>query len=109
MSTQDFLLLYGTVLVTMLVCRCVPMFVLKGRDLSPKVKEAIGLIPAAAFAALVANDLFQPSVLATDVVAGMIPFVAAIPVIVVAKKTDSLIWSALVGMAAYAVLMFFCR
>lgn len=103
-TTKEFLILYGCVLLPMLACRCIPLFVLKGRELSTRVTEAISLIPPAAFAALVANDLFQPAVIRDNPVEGAIPFVAAIPVLVVARKTGSLIWSALVGLAAYALL-----
>ena len=99
MSWEDFLIFYGCVLAVILACRCVPLFVLKGRELSPRVSEALGLIPPAAFAALVANDLFDPA-------AGLSwqPLVAAALVVVVARRTGSLIWCALTGMAAYAAL-----
>ena len=43
-------------------------------------------------------------ILLRDPKAGVLPFVAALPVIFVAKKTGSLIWSAVVGMLAYAAL-----
>lgn len=105
MPANEFVILYVSVLVTMLLSRCVPLFVLKGRTLSPRLTEALGLIPPAAFAALVANDLFQPDALMQRPLEGALPFVAAIPVLVVAKKTRSLIWSALVGMVAYALLL----
>lgn len=99
MSWEDFLIFYVCVLAVILACRCVPLFVLKGRELSPRVSEALGLIPPAAFAALVANDLFDPA-------AGLAwqPLVAAALVVVVARRTGSLIWCALTGMAAYAAL-----
>ena len=106
MQTSEFLVLYACVLATMLACRCIPLFVLKGRALSPRLKEALGLIPPAAFAALVANDLFSPQAIAGDPVRGFLPFAAAVPVVVVARKTESLIWSAMVGLAAYAALLF---
>lgn len=106
MSTHEFLVLYACVLVTMLISRCVPLFVLKGRDLPPRVSQALGLIPPAAFAALVANDLFLPTTLAQDPIAGIMPFVAAAPVVLVSKRTGSLIWSATTGMVAYAVLIY---
>ena len=105
MSANEFLILYVCVLCTMLACRCIPLFVLKGRELSPRVKEAIGLIPSAAFAALVTNDLFRPDAFETGILEGLVPFVAAVPVLIVARKTGSLIWSALVGMCAYALLL----
>ncbi len=99
MSQGEFLVFYLCVLVVILACRCVPLLALKGRALSPRVSDALSLIPPAAFAALVANDLFDP-------VAGIsVPDVAAALVVaLVARRTGSLIWCALVGMAAYAAL-----
>ena len=41
------------------VFRIAPAFALRGRTLSPRVTEALGYIPPAAFAALVANDLIS--------------------------------------------------
>ena len=99
MSQGEFLVFYLCVLVVILACRCVPLLALKGRALSPRVSDALSLIPPAAFAALVANDLFDP-------VAGIsVPGVAAALVVaLVARRTGSLVWCALVGMAAYAAL-----
>lgn len=99
MSERDFLVFYACVLAAILACRCVPLLALKGRELSPRVSEALGLIPPAAFAALVANDLFDPA-------AGLswTALLAAALVVVVARRTGSLIWCALVGMAGYALL-----
>ena len=99
MSQSDFLVFYLSVLAVILFCRCVPLFALKGRELSPRVSEALGLIPVAAFAALVANDLFDPASgvsLSALLTAGL--------VVVVARRTGSLIWCALTGMVAYALL-----
>ena len=99
MSSTDFLVFYACVLAVILACRCVPLLTLGGRELSPRVSEALGLIPPAAFAALVANDLFDPA-------AGLswTALLAAALVVVVARRTGSLIWCALVGMAGYALL-----
>ena len=99
MSTQDFLVFYLSVLAVILVCRCAPLFALKGRALSPRVTEALGLIPVAAFAALVANDLFDPA--SGLSVPGLL---ASVVVVAVARRTGSLIWCALGGMGAYALL-----
>jgi branched-subunit amino acid transport protein len=104
MTLSDFAILYVSVLATMLACRCIPLFVLKGRELSPRLTQALGLIPAAAFAALVANDIVSPSAFATNPAQAMVPFAAAAVVVVVARKTGSLIWCAIVGMVAYALL-----
>lgn len=99
MSGASFWVFYAFALGSMLTFRCVPLFVLKGRELPPRVVEALGLIPPAAFAALVANDLFSPVAELS-----VVPFLSAAAVVVVARKTGSLIWCALVGMGAYAVL-----
>ena len=101
MTTNEFFLIYGLVLVTMLCCRVIPLFVLKGRELSPRAREAIGLIPPAAFAALV-----DPSTLFEDPVKGLLPIAASVPVLIVARLTKSLIASAIVGMLVYAVLLY---
>ena len=101
MTQSGFLVFYVCVLAVILACRCIPLFALKGRELSPRVSEALGLIPPAAFAALVANDLFDPA-------AGVsVPsLLAAALVVVVARRTGSLIWCAVTGMAAYAALAY---
>ena len=101
MSTSDFLVFYACVLLVMLAFRCVPLLALKGRELSPRVGEALALIPTAAFAALVANDLFDPSA-----PLGPAPLLAAAAVALVARRTGSLIWCALTGMVAYAALSY---
>lgn len=105
MSWTDFLAIYVPVFVAILLCRVVPFFALRGRTLPERAERAIGLIPAAAFAALVANDLVQPSTFAADPVGGVLPLVSAAVVAVVARLTKSLIWCALAGMGVYAVLL----
>lgn len=99
MSAEGFLTFYVCVLAVILACRCLPLLLLKGRGLSPRVNDAIGLIPPAAYAALVANDLFDPA-------AGLsVPgLVAGAFVVAVAVRTRSLVVCAVVGMAAYAAL-----
>lgn len=99
MSHQDFLVFYLSVLVVILACRCVPLLALNGRELSPRVSDALVLIPPAAFAALVVNDLFDPA-------AGLSwrALLAAALVVAVARRTGSLIWCALTGMVVYALL-----
>lgn len=99
MTINEFWVFYLCVLAAMLAFRIVPLFALKGRSLSPRIEQALGLIPSAAFAALVANDLIDPS-------AGFepAPLLSAVVVLLVARKTNSLIWCALAGMAVYAAL-----
>ena len=75
MGWGDYFIVLGCCAITMLVCRVVPLFVLKGKELPEGVGQALGFIPPAAFAALVA------------------------------WKTKSLLWCAVSGVAAYALLM----
>ena len=56
MGWGDYFIVLGCCAITMLVCRVVPLFVLKGKELPEGVGQALGFIPPAAFAALVAND-----------------------------------------------------
>lgn len=104
MSWGDFLIVFGCCLVTMLVCRTVPLFALKGRSLPEGVERALALIPPAAFAALVANDLLSPGMFDAGLWPAAAPLVAALVVALVAWKTRSLLWCALSGVVAYALL-----
>ncbi|MEG2628796.1 MAG: AzlD domain-containing protein [Raoultibacter sp.] len=105
MSWSDFLIIFVSCAATMLVCRVVPLFLLKGKQLPEAVSQALGFIPPAAFAALVANDLLSPSMFAEGLWPAAAPLVAALVVAVVAVKTKSLLWCALAGVAAYSLLM----
>lgn len=95
---------YAVLLATMLACRCIPVFALGGRELSPRVAKALDAIPVAAFSALVANDLFQPGLWEQRAWSGAMPLAAATVVAVCAVKTRSLALSAAVGVAAYIAL-----
>ena len=104
MSNNEFLFLFGISFVTILAARVIPLFVLKGRELSESTERALGLIPPAAFAALVANDLYKPDLFAQGLWDGLIPAIASLVVVVVALKTRSLIACAVVGVGAYMAL-----
>jgi branched-subunit amino acid transport protein len=106
MSFTDFAILLVACSATMLACRCIPLFVLKGRELSPAVTDALSLIPPAAFAALVSNDLFTPGAFAADPWGALKPVIAALLVAVVAKKSGSLVICAVTGLVAYAALLY---
>ena len=106
MSVQDFLIILGCCLATMLACRCIPIFILKGRRMPESLQAALSLIPPAAFAALVANDLFKVGMFDAGIWPALLPFVAAAVVLVVARKSGSLLWCAIVGVASYAVLLY---
>ena len=104
MSWGDFGIIFACCLATMLVCRVVPLFALKGRTLPEGVERALGFIPPAAFAALVANDLLKPGMFDAGLWPAAAPLVAAVVVGVVAWKTKSLLWCAVACVAAYALL-----
>ncbi|MDR1082612.1 MAG: AzlD domain-containing protein [Coriobacteriales bacterium] len=105
MSWSSFLIIVGICIATMLASRVLPVFLLKGRDLPPRLSEALELIPSAAFAALVANDLFSAPLLTGELWPALIAWLAAIPVVVVAVKFRSLLWCTITGVAAYALLL----
>lgn len=102
---MQFFVIFICCALTMLACRVLPLFVLKGRALPKRLEEALGFIPSAAFAALVANDLFTPGMFAAGLWPAAAPLLAALVVVVAARLTKSLLWCALVGVAAYALLM----
>lgn len=104
MSWDEFWIVLIVCALTMLACRVLPLFLLKGRELPPMLSRALGFIPPAAFAALVANDLLTPGMFAGGLWPAAIPLVAALCVVVVACKTRSLLWSALAGVVSYALL-----
>lgn len=105
MSWSEFWLVLVACGLTMLACRVLPLFILKGKELPPALGRALGFIPPAAFAALVANDLLNPGMLEVGLWPGLLPIAAAVCVVVVAWKTKSLLWSGIAGVAAYALLM----
>lgn len=106
MQVHSFWFLYILLLVPMLIFRVVPLLVLKHRDLPPKVRAALGLIPVAAFSALVASDILQLDLWASDPAKGLVPIAAVLIVVPVAQKSKSLVWSAVAGMLAYACLSY---
>jgi branched-subunit amino acid transport protein len=105
MSWGSFLIITGICAATMLASRVLPVLLLKGRELPAWLSEALGYIPPAAFAALVANDLFSTPLLAGELWPAAIGWLAALPVVLVAVKTRSLLWCIVVGVAAYALLL----
>lgn len=105
MSWTEFWIILITCAITMLACRVLPFFLLKGRELPSTAKFALNLIPPAAFAALVANDILTPGMFANGIWPAGAVLVASLIVIVVAVKTKSLVWCAVVGVVAYALLL----
>jgi branched-subunit amino acid transport protein len=101
---EQFFIVLIACMLTMLACRVLPLFMLKGRELPARVAEALGYIPSAAFAALVANDLLAPGMFDAGIWPAAAPLVAALVVVVVARLSKSLLWCAIAGVAAYALL-----
>ncbi len=106
-SLQDFFIVFIAVALTMLACRVLPVFLLKGRQLPDTVVRALNFIPPAAFAALVANDLFDPAKVAgMDAWSWLAPLIAAAIVVVVGVRTKSMAWCIVAGVGALAVLTY---
>ena len=105
MSTGSFLIIYLCCLVTMLLCRCVPLLALKGRTLPDNLVRALNLIPPAAFAALVANDLFSPGMFDAGLWQGLMPLAAAVLTMVVGYLRKSLVLCIVVGVGSYGLMM----
>ena len=102
MSWFDFAIITASVALTMLACRVIPVFALKGRTLPSNAVRLLNLIPPAA---LVANDLIVLDSWATGPWPAMIPWISAALVFVVGYKTKSLVWCIVAGVASYALLM----
>ncbi|MDD6738919.1 MAG: AzlD domain-containing protein [Coriobacteriaceae bacterium] len=105
MSTSSFLIVYLCCLVTMLLCRCVPLLALKGRTLPDNLVRALNLIPPAAFAALVANDLFSPGMFDAGLWQGLMPLAAAVLTMAVGYLRKSLVLCIVVGVGSYGLMM----
>ena len=106
MSWVDFAIIVGACAITMVLCRVVPVFALKGRKLPAGAVRLLNLIPPATFAALIANDLLNPGMFANGIWPAAIPLVSAALVFAVGYKTKSLVWCIVVGVGSYALLMF---
>ena len=105
MSWTTFFIIFAVCVGTIMLFRIVPLLALQNKELSPNVQATLGFIPVAAFAALVANELCTPGAFSQGIWPALLPFIASVPVLAVAIKTKSLIWSIVVGIAAYALLM----
>jgi branched-subunit amino acid transport protein len=105
MSWSEFWIVLVVCTLTMVACRVLPLFLLRGRQLPEWLGRALGFIPPAAFAALVANDIIEPGMFAAGLWPALIPIVAAIFVVIVARLTKSLLWSAIVGVVTFAILL----
>lgn len=104
MQWSEFWIVFLTCTITMLICRVAPLFLLKEKRLPEKVERALGYIPPAAFAALVANDILNPGMFDAGLWPAAAPLVAAAVVVVVAKLSKSLLLCAVTGVIALMLL-----
>lgn len=104
MPVNEFLVLWLSSWAAIAFFRIAPAFALRGRTLSPRITEALGYIPPAAFAALVANDLVSPGAFDAGLWPALVPWIAAAGVVVVAVKTKSMLWCCVSGIVLYIVL-----
>ncbi len=105
MSWGEFWVIFICCALTMLACRVLPFFLLKGKELPRTAKCALNLIPPAAFAALVANDIIDPAMFANGIWPASAVLIASLIVVAVACKTKSLLLCAVVGVIAYGLLL----
>ena len=106
-SWGAFAIIAISCIITMLICRTAPFLLLRGRALPEWLSRALTFIPAAAFSALIANDLLGPTMFDAGFWPGFIPLMAALAVVPVAIKTRSLVWSIVVGVGVFGVLLLF--
>lgn len=104
MPVNEFLVLWLSSWAAIAFFRIAPAFALRGRTLSPRITEALGYIPPAAFAALVANDLVNPGAFDAGLWPALVPWIAAAGVVAVAIKTKSMLWCCVSGIVFYIVL-----
>lgn len=105
MSWQNYLFIVLICAATILLCRTLPLLLLKGKQLPERVTSALNLIPPAVFAALIANDLFSLNMFDVGIWQGLRPLIAAILVFIVGKKTKSLVLCIIVGVCSYALML----
>ncbi|MDR1016821.1 MAG: AzlD domain-containing protein [Coriobacteriales bacterium] len=108
MSWTTFAIVLAITALCTVGARVLPVLLFGGKSLPPALKQALAYIPPAAFAALVASDLFKPENWQAGWVANLIPLAALIPVALVGRKTKSLWLCIIVGVACYAALKYLC-
>ncbi len=104
MPANEFLVLWLSSWAAIAFFRIAPAFALRGRTLSPRITEALGYIPPAAFAALVANDYVNTGAFAAGLWPALVTWIAAAGVVAVAIKTKSMLWCCVSGIVFYIVL-----
>ncbi len=104
MSWTTYWIILGVCVCSILIFRTLPYVLLSGHTLPAGIQDGLELVPVAAFAALVANDLFSPARIASGLWPTLLPLLASVPVVVVALKTRSLVACVVVGVVVFAAL-----
>lgn len=108
MPWPEFWIILGITAACNAVGRVLPLMALANRHMPERIQQALSLIPAAVFAALVTNDLFMPTAQSgsASALANLAPYLAALPVVLVSYKKRSLFLAILVGIACYSLLSY---
>ena len=104
-SWEEFALIGLGCALTILVFRTAPLFLLRGKELPVGSLRLSPLFRLQLFAALIANDILSPTMFDAGIWPGLIPLIAAAVVIPIALKTKSLVWSIIVGVGCYGLLL----
>ena len=102
MTWHEFWIIFFVSVISMLLSRVLPLFLIKDKQLPEKIENLLQLIPPAAFASLVANDLLVPESLLNISFEALIPLASALFVVIVSIYKKSLILSAITGCVAFA-------
>lgn len=101
MPWSDFFLILLLTGGSTLLARTVPVLLFARRRIPEGAKSLLGYIPASAFAALVASDLFKPEAFALGLWPTLLPCLALVPVAIAARQTRSLGVCIIVGILAF--------
>jgi len=100
-SWSEFFILLVCLVAAMAASRILPLMLLKGRKIPRIASRMLSLIPPAAFAALVVNDVTSPYFQAHDSCAFLVALLAALCVGITAYFKRSIVLCAVVGLLAY--------
>lgn len=102
LQTKIYLMILGMWLVNYLP-RVFPMVVLSKMEIPERMITWLGFVPAAVLAAIIVPSLIMPD--GQVALTWRNPYlITAIPAVVIAIKTQSLVWTLLVGMLVMALV-----
>jgi branched-subunit amino acid transport protein len=101
MPWSDFCLILLLTGSSTFLARTFPVLLFARQRIPEGAKNLLAYIPASAFAALVANDVFKPDAFALGLWPALLPSLALVPVALAARKTRSLGIAIVVGILAF--------